>query len=158
MTRLIVLIFVSLLTIPAIAQSATEVPLAEKFLHEGNFSEGESASLLALDKNASDDEVRFGLGVIQFMRAVENLGQSLYQYGAVSEKASQPFLRLPVPKNPDPSSISYQELGRVLDAFARDLQRAESTLAKIEDDDVKLRLRLSKIHLISLATEKIKST
>src|SRR5689334_5711280 len=89
----------------------------EKFLHDGTFAEGETALLLALEAEPADDDARFGLGVVQFLRAVENLGQSLYDYGAVSEQANEPFLRLPVPKNPRPSRISYRALGRVLDAF-----------------------------------------
>ena len=101
--------------------------------------------MLALDANPNDDEARFGLGVIRFLRAVENLGKALYEYGAVSEKATQPFLRLPVPKNDRPSTISYQALGRVLDAFAADLGRAEATLSGIKDAEVKLRLRLGNI-------------
>ena len=120
-------------------------PLAEKFLHEGKFADGENASVLALDANPKDDEARFGLGAVQFVRAVENLGKALYEYGAVSERANQPFLRLPVPKNDKPSAISYRALGRVLDAFAADLGRAEATLAGIKDDNVKLRLRLARI-------------
>ena len=118
---------------------------AEQFLHDGRFAYGETALLLALDANPSDDEARFGLGVIQFVRAVENLGRALHEYGTVSEKATQPFLRLPVPRNEKPSAISYKELGRVLDAFATDLDRAETTLAGIKDDHLKLRLRLSKV-------------
>lgn len=121
------------------------VPVAEKYLHEGRLAQGETASLLALDAEPKNDEVRFGLGVIQFTRAVENLGRGLFEYGAVSEKASQPFLRLPVPKNDQPSAISYRALGRMLDAFATDLRRAEATLAGIKDDKVKLRLRLAGI-------------
>jgi hypothetical protein len=50
-----------------------------------------------------------------------------------------------VPRNEKPSAISYKALGRVLDAFAADLNRAEATLADIKDDNVKLRLRLAKI-------------
>jgi len=133
-TRMFVLLFVSLLSVPAQGQTTknanSESPLAEKFLHDGEFAKGESASLRALEESRDDDETRFGLGVIQVMRAVEKLGQSLYEYGAVSEKANEPFLRLPVPKNPKPSSISYKELGRVLDAFASDLQRAEQHLLR----------------------------
>ena len=144
MPRFIFFFLLCLFTCPTLDARQTE-PLAEKFLHAGEFAKGETTSLLALDANAHDDEARFGLGVIQFMRAIENLGQSLYEYGAVSENANQPFLRLPVPKNPKPSSISYKELGRVLDAFASDLRRAELTLAAIKDDDVKLRLRLAQI-------------
>jgi hypothetical protein len=133
-------------------------PLAEKFLHDGMFAEGETALLLALDSNPKNDEARFGLGVIQFLRAVENLGKALHEYGAVSEKATQPFLRLPVPKNENPSAISYKALGRVLDAFAADLGRAEATLAGVKDEQVKLRLRLAKINFDFAGTGKDRKT
>lgn len=133
-------------------------PLAEKFLHDGKFADGETASLLALETNPKDDEIRFGLGMIQFVRAVEHLGEALHQYGAVSENATQPFLRLPVPKNKFPSAISYKSLGRVLDAFANDLGRAEATLAGIEDGKVKLRLRLARITFDFAGTGKDRTT
>jgi hypothetical protein len=133
-------------------------PLAEKFLHEGKFADGETASLLALDADPKDDVTRFGLGMIQFARAVENLGKALFEYGAVSRNASQAFLRLPVPENNHPSRISYKALGRVLDAFAADLARAETTLAAIKDDDVKLRLRLANVTFDFAGTGKNRTT
>jgi hypothetical protein len=157
MTRLLVLLALGSVAIPVYAADPAP-PLAEKFLHDGKFADGETASLLALDANPKDDEARFGLGVIQFVRAVENLGKALYEYGAVSEKATQPFLRLPVPKNEKPSAISYKALGRVLDAFANDLGRAETTLAGIKDDQVKLRLRLAKITFDFSGTGKDRTT
>ena len=144
MNRLSLLLIVCVAAAP-VGAADPPPPLAEKFLHDGRFADGETASLLALDAAPADDEARFGLGVIQFARAVENLGRALHEYGAVSQKATQPFLRLPVPANADPSSISYKSLGRVLDAFAADLGRAEATLAGVKDDNVKLRLRLAKV-------------
>jgi hypothetical protein len=120
-------------------------PLVEKFLHDGKFADGETACLLAVEANPKDDEARFGLGVIQFLRAVENLGRALHEYGAEADKTTLPFLRLPVPKNPSPSALSYKSFGRVLDAFAADLTRAEATLAAVKDDKVKLRLRLAAV-------------
>jgi hypothetical protein len=146
MTRLSMLCVVCSFALPVSAEDAPP-PLAEKYLHEGRLADGETASLLALDANPTNDEARYGLGLIQFMRAVESLGKALYEYGAVSENATQPFLRLPVPRNASPSTVSYKELGRVLDAFATDLARAEATLADIKDDDVKFRLRLANIKL-----------
>ena len=157
MTRLLVIFTFCLMAVPVSAADPPP-PLAEKFLHDGKFAEGETASLLALDADAKDDEVRFGLGAIQFVRAVENLGKALYEYGAVSEKATQPFLRLPVPRNESPSAVSYRALGRVLDAFAVDLGRAEATLAGIKDDQVKLRLRLAKINFDFAGTGKDRTT
>jgi hypothetical protein len=132
--------------LPAVAADPPTSP-AEKHLHSGKLADGETALLLALDATPADDEARFGLGVIRFVRAVETLGRSLHEYGAVSENATQSFLRLPVPKNDKPSAISYKALGRVLDAFAADLLRAEQTLAAIKDDKVKLKLRLADISL-----------
>lgn len=117
----------------------------QKILDSGAYAEGETSLLLALDREPDNDEIRFGLGVLQFLRAVETLGHSLYEYGAVSKNTREPFLRLPVPENDDPVSISYDELGRVLGQFSNDLQRAEATLAAIEDERVKLKLKLAQI-------------
>ncbi len=133
---------------PAADKPASSTRVIQQYLYEGNFAAGETAVLLALDKSPSDGELRFGLGILQFMRAVEGLGQALYEYGAISENTQgTPFLRLPVPPNDAPSAISHQELGRVLDCFAADLQRAEATLAEVKDDDVKLPLQLNRISL-----------
>lgn len=120
-------------------------PLAEKYLHAGELARGEQALAVALDAAPKDDQLRFGLGALQFARAIEHLGQSLYQYGAKSENATVPFLRVPVPKNDKPHTISYEALGRTLDVFVADLGRAERTLAGITDDKVKLPLRLAAV-------------
>jgi hypothetical protein len=122
-------------------------PLVEKYLHSGQLTRGEQDLEAALAADPKDDQVRFGLGVLQFVRGVERLGQSLHQYGAKSESSNIPFLRLPVPKNPDPAPISYAAFRRLLDDFRRDLATAEATLAGVTDDQVKLRLRLAAIRL-----------
>lgn len=121
-------------------------PLVEKYLHDGELARGEQALILALEKDPRDDQVRFGLGILQFGRAVERLGQALYEYGANSETTNVPFLRLPVPKNDHPSMLSYRAFGRILDVFVADLDRAERTLAGVKDDNVKLPLRLANVH------------
>lgn len=134
-----------LVCLPAAALSATDPPLAEKYLHSGELARGEQSLLAALEKDPKDDQARFGLGVLQFVRAVERLGQSLHEYGARADETTVPFLRLPVPKNDKPSAISYRALGRVFDVLIADLTRAERTLAKVRDPKVKLRLRLAAI-------------
>lgn len=144
MSRLFVLITVCSVAVSVLAADPPPSQ-AERFLHDGRFADGETALLLALDANPSNDEARFGLGAIQFVRAVENLGRALHEYGAVSENAALPLLRLPVPMHERPSAISHKALGQVLDAFATELDRAESTLAGVKGDDVKLKLRLSNV-------------
>jgi hypothetical protein len=133
------------LTLPA-RLGATE-PLVEKYLHYGELAKGEQALETALAAAPKDDQIRFGLGVLQFIRGVERLGQSFHQHGAKSENTNIPFLRLPVPENADPAPINYTAFRRILDDFARDLSAAEATLAGVTDDKVKLPLHLAAIHL-----------
>jgi hypothetical protein len=137
---------VVLLCLPA-SLSAAGRPLVEKYLHAGELARGEQALLAGLEKCPADDQLRFGLGVLQFVRAVERLGQSLYEYGARADGTIVPFLRVPVPKNDKPSAISYKALGRVFDVLLADLARAERTLAGVKDERVKLPLRLAGVRL-----------
>lgn len=127
--------------------AAAERPLVEKYLHAGDLGRGEQALLLALDRDPDDDQARFGLGVLQFVRAVERFGQSLHEYGARANSTSVPFLRVPVPKNDNPSTISYRALGRAFDVLVADLERAEKTLADVKDEKVRLPLRLAGVQL-----------
>jgi len=126
---------------------AADPPLVETYLHSGELAQGEQALEARLAAAPKDDQARFGLGVLRFVRGVERLGQFLHEYGAKSENAHVPFLRLPVPKNPDPAPITYMALRRGLDDFHRDLAAAELTLAGVTDDNVRLPLRLASIHL-----------
>ncbi|MEO2089392.1 MAG: hypothetical protein ABGY75_07835 [Gemmataceae bacterium] len=141
------LTFVALAVLAVAAARAADPPLVEKYLHSGELAKGEQVLERALDADPKDDQARFGLGVLRFVRAVERLCQSLYEYGVKSDSTSTPFLRLPVPKNPDPVPVTYPALRRVFERFTADLEKAESTLAGVTDDKVKLPLRLANIHL-----------
>lgn len=63
MSRLAIFFVASFLT-TCVRADGSPPPLAEAYLHEGRFAEGETALLLALDANPADDEARFGLGVL----------------------------------------------------------------------------------------------
>jgi hypothetical protein len=130
--------------------AATEPPLVEKYLHAGQLVEGETALLAVLKAKLADDQARFGLGALQFIRAVEHLGQSLHRYGLRSERGQRmnlPFLRLPVPINAKPEALSYSAARKILQELIADLQKAEATLAMVKDEQVKLPLRLAPIRL-----------
>jgi hypothetical protein len=126
---------------------SAEPPLVEKYLHSGELARGEQEMEAALAAAPRDDQARFGLGVLRFARGVERLGQSLHEYGSKADNQHLPFLRLPVPNNPDPAPISYHAFRRILDDFIRDLSAAEATLAAITDENVKLPLRLAAVRL-----------
>lgn len=135
---------VAALAVAAVGR-AEPAPLVEKYLHSGELAVGERAVQRALDAAPTDDQLRFGLGVLRFVRAVERFGQSMYEHGVKSESTSVPFLRIPVPKNPDPTPITYPILRRIFEQLTDDLAKAETTLAGVKDDNVKLPLRLAKV-------------
>jgi hypothetical protein len=96
----------------------------------------------------ADREARFGLGMLEFVRAVERLGQGFHRYGLQPPPAvSLPLLRLPVPINPDPQPLTYEDFRAILQAFADDLAAAAATLAGVGDNDVALVVDLMQVRL-----------
>jgi len=126
---------------------AAEAPLADKYLIEGKLAEGETKLLEEIVRNPKDDQMRFGLGALQFVRSVERLGQSFHRHGLLSNRQNIPFLRLPVPPNPKPDTITYKAARKILQDFIDDLAKAEASLAKVNDEKVKLPLRVGMIRM-----------
>jgi uncharacterized protein (TIGR03000 family) len=125
-------------------------PLVESYLLKGQLAEGETALLERLKEASKDDQARFGLGTLQFVRAIEHLGQQLYRYGLRSDRGQQlniPFLRLPVPTNPRPDACTYAAVRKIFADLIADLHKAEATLAAVQDEQVKLPLHPGSIHL-----------
>jgi hypothetical protein len=58
-----------------------------------------------------------------------------------------PFLRLPVPPNPNPKTVSYDDTRKMLATFVDDLAKAEATLSNVKGNDVTLALRVGMIRL-----------
>jgi hypothetical protein len=149
MFRLMSLVALVLL-LPA-SLAAAELPLVEKFLTDGRLAEGERAIEAHLKTHPADSQARFGLGTLQFLRAVEHLGQSLYKYGAIGPESRLgrqiPIVRLAVPQNPNPAKVRYENVRAILQDLVDDLAKAEATLAKVEDPNVKLPLHFGLIAL-----------
>lgn len=144
----ILIVFSMLNTLPP--TSAAERPMVEAFLHQGKLREGETALVERLKQAPGDDQARFGLGALQFIRAIEHLGQSLYRYGTgINTPAAReiPFLRLPVPPNPKPEKLTYELARKIFEDLIADFAKAEATLAGIKDEGVVLRLQLGPTRL-----------
>lgn len=124
---------------------------ASSFLLRGDLVGGEKALSEAVKKNAADDQARFELGVVQFLRGIERWGQGLYRYGALSDQArlvrQVPLIRFPTPPNPAPEAISYQDVRRLMAELVDDLGKAERTLSEVKDKGVKLPLQFALIRL-----------
>jgi hypothetical protein len=113
---------------------AANAPVAEDFLTAGKLADGERELANYLKEHPTDDEARFGLGTIQFVRSIEHLTQSLYQFGALGANSRArlrvPLLRLPVPENPRPEKVRYADMRRMLQNLIDDLAKSEATLAQ----------------------------
>jgi len=132
---------------PALA----ETPLAETYLTGGQLADGEKGLLAHLRDSPRDDEARFGLGVIQFVRSLERLSQDLHRYGLRDSSRHFgnliPVLRLPVPDNPDPETLTYDISRRIVQTWLDGLAKADVTFARVTDADVKLRLHVGQIKI-----------
>jgi hypothetical protein len=130
------------------------VEKVQTHLYAGQTADAASVARSRLAEAPDDDQARFALGTVQFLQAVEHLGQALHRYGLRSEKYGSeiglevlPILRIPVPKNSDPDELIYDALRGVLNAFVTDLATAEATLGSIEGDQIDLPLNIGLIRL-----------
>ena len=104
---------------------------------EGNLNQGKlkvAQQLLVehLEKSPEDQPQRYRLGVVRLLVAIEQLAQTQYRYGALSEASRAiPILRIPVPPNPNPETISYPKLRRIFVEFQAGVLAAEKDLAQI---------------------------
>ncbi|MBK9620883.1 MAG: hypothetical protein IPO31_17050 [Candidatus Obscuribacter sp.] len=129
---------------------ANKKPMVEKYLLEGNLAKGEVDLTARLESHPKDDQARFGLGVLQFLQAVEGLSQDLYRYGLRNvgeDRPRLPMLNMPITTNPDSESIDYQKWRGLIDRFYQKVTAAEATLAQVTDADVKLPLHFGMIKL-----------
>ncbi|HKI18381.1 MAG TPA: hypothetical protein VKA15_10895 [Isosphaeraceae bacterium] len=134
---------------PGSLATAVEEPPVEKYLLDGKLAEGEKALAEVLAATPTNAHARFGLGVVQFVRAVERMVQTFHRYGLRSGAAGGmlPFERLPIPVNPTPEPIRYVDLRALFERWIADLAKAEATLAKVDSADVKLPLHFGLIRL-----------
>lgn len=139
--------------VPGGAHAASElIETVQTHLYAGESAAAAAAAKARLGANAEDDEARFALGAVQFLQAIENLGRAFYRYGLNNGEraaglAGLPFLRLPVPPNPDPEPIDYQKLRGVLSALVDDLGKAEATLAGIDSLTLDMPINIGLVRL-----------
>ena len=108
----------------------------------------EAHTLLAAHLESDDDPTaRFQLGFVEFLQAIEGLGQDCYRYGLTQRYLQLPLLRMAVPATPEPQPMTYDDLRAMVLRFERQLATAEATLAKVGDAEVKWHLSLDRVAL-----------
>src|SRR6266567_7771055 len=114
---------------------AAPAPRVEEFLLAGKLADAQKMLSDQLQANAGDEQSRFELGLVQFLRAVETLSQNLYRYGARSELGggAMPFIQAlnPNEKNPHPQKLTYESARAIVQQWLDDLGKAQATLAMV---------------------------
>ena len=142
MLRILFLLIVFGLAIPAWGAA----PDVDALLASGKFDEGATTLEAHLKVQAKDDTARLGLGIMQFVGAVQRLGQKLAVYGPRPR-----FAALGIPNAADVPApaelLTYPRLRAINQEWLDDLARVEATLAKIETEEIKLPLHVGRVKL-----------
>lgn len=132
-----------------VAESEAQV-LTSRYLAAGHLDAGEAALAELVAREPANADAQFGLGVIRFFQAVEHLSQGLYSYGLQPPQSFMaPVLRMPVPENPNPQPITYEDFRQLLQDYVTDLAYAEETLSAVRNQDTELVLDLREIRIDS---------
>lgn len=103
------------------------------YLDRGSLTEVVQSLEADLAKDPKNDDLRFALGGMQFVRAVERMAQSWHRYGLLQGGVARgiPFMRLPVPPNPAPEPVTARDVRAVLKNFVEDMAVCRATLEGI---------------------------
>lgn len=119
----------------------------DRFLSQGQFEAAIEHFEKLAASNPQDHQARIAQGLSHFLLSLQNLGNSNYQYGLLSNTLASrlPIARLPVPDNPSPAELSYAKLREIFEKFHDDLEAAEATLAQVDTTQVRLDFYLGKV-------------
>lgn len=118
---------------PAIAYAQTPEDLTQSWFYADTQTE-RSIQRDALKSAAlTNNTAKFGLGTVQFFSAIEGFSQDMLKYGLAShDNELRAMLPLPLPRNPDPTTLTYEDLRMALLDFETDLEEARATLASVD--------------------------
>ena len=145
-TLIVVPLLLVLGTAPDVFAETTSAEV-EEFLVSGKIADGRAAMKKRVEAHPLDSEAQLAVGVFATLEAVENLAQNLHKYGLRRESPRLPFVRLPVPANPNPEKLTYVKWRLVIEEFIDDLAVADAELSQVDDAEVKLKLPIGKIRL-----------
>jgi hypothetical protein len=112
----------------------TLAPAGAETLSEEIARTGLAATEARLTAAASADPAEaFGLGGVQFLRAVEQSYQLRWQTGLADPTGMLPFLRLPMAPNPEAATFDPATLTRLFAQASAQLGLAQQTLATVPD-------------------------
>ncbi len=146
MLRSIALALVLAWMLPLSAAAGDAANVTRQTLESGHLEAGETDLAARVAADPSDNEARFGLGMIRFAEALERFGQRQYRYGLrAPANAIIPVLRLPVPVNAAPEELTYEKQRENLQGLIDDLAKVEATLAPMSANETKIVIDLNAV-------------
>ncbi|TGQ36397.1 hypothetical protein [Mesorhizobium sp. M00.F.Ca.ET.216.01.1.1] len=119
-----------LLVLVVSAGAAAPQPSA---LFEAKSVTDRDSALATLEAAApSDPASAYAAGAGEFFTALETLASGLHRHGFESPQSFMlPLMRLPVPENPNPAPLTYEEFRAILVTFRDRLQKSAATLGSV---------------------------
>lgn len=132
----------------AAAVKSNHQPTESSFLPGKSLSESLELQQNVVRQRPGDATEQFRMGIIQFLRALEGLGQDHYRYGLMSgRRMTVPLMRLPLPENPEPEALSYEDARAVVQRLLDRLNEAQQTLSAINPNGIRLPVDLATVSL-----------
>ena len=86
-------------------------------------------------RRAEDPASAYAAGAGEFFTALEILASGLHRHGFESPQSFMlPLMRLPVPDNPNPEPLTYEQFRAILVAFRDRLEKSAATLGSVPAD------------------------
>ena len=127
--------------------SWAQMPDAAKSLFEAKSVADRNAALSTLEAVAAKDPASaYAAGAGEFFTALELLAGGLHRHGFESPKSFMlPLMQLPVPDNPSPRPLTYEEFRAILVSFRDRLEKSAATLGSVPANaDIGMEVDLSR--------------
>ncbi|RTL93163.1 MAG: hypothetical protein EKK31_32680 [Hyphomicrobiales bacterium] len=110
-----------------------EIPDAAKSLFEAKSVAERNTALSTLEAAAAGDPASaYAAGAGEFFTALELLAGGLHRHGFESPKSFMlPLMQLPVPDNPNPEPLTYEDFRAILVAFRDRLEKSAAKLGSV---------------------------
>ncbi|MER8653281.1 hypothetical protein [Mesorhizobium sp. M0847] len=136
MTRFAGLLASAFLLLLPLSSARAAAPEAATALFEAKTVTERNRALTTLESAAKGDPASaYAAGAGEFFTALEILAGGLHRHGFESPQSFMlPLMRLPIPDNPDPEPLTYEQFRAILVAFRDRLETSAATLGSVPAD------------------------
>ncbi|MCZ8544707.1 hypothetical protein OOJ09_10980 [Mesorhizobium qingshengii] len=136
MNRLSSLLASAFILLVPLSSARAAMPEAAAALFEAKTVAARDSALSTLETAAPKDPASaYAAGAGEFFTALEILASGLHRHGFESPQSFMlPLMRLPVPDNPNPEPLTYEQFRAILAAFRDRLEKSAATLGSVPSD------------------------